>query len=147
MAMAEASPIQAPWYEASAAAAPVRPRLTFNLDADIVVIGGGLAGLTIAYEAARRGDAAFAFARDAGIGNLAAGASPSRSSCCSVFTFCQGKRMRASCRCANTRYSPLREPSDSSQQCRYEPSHPGTAQEIRATLTKCCNLNIWRGCV
>jgi glycine/D-amino acid oxidase-like deaminating enzyme len=56
MAMAEASPIQTPWYEASAAAAPARARLAFDFDADIVVIGGGLAGLTIAYEAAKRGN-------------------------------------------------------------------------------------------
>lgn len=54
MAM-ETSPIQASWYEASTVAAPVRPRLSFDLDTDVVVIGGGLAGLTIAYEAARRG--------------------------------------------------------------------------------------------
>lgn len=53
--MAEASPIQPSWYEASTDAAPARPRLTFNLDADVVVIGGGLAGLSVAYEAAKRG--------------------------------------------------------------------------------------------
>src|SRR4051795_9309381 len=42
------------------AAAPVealleRPRLTFDLDVDICVIGAGLAGLTVAREAARLG--------------------------------------------------------------------------------------------
>ena len=35
--------------------APARPRLTFNLDVDIVVVGGGLAGLTAAREAAAKG--------------------------------------------------------------------------------------------
>lgn len=34
---------------------PVRPRLTFDLDVDICVVGGGLAGLTVALEAARMG--------------------------------------------------------------------------------------------
>jgi len=34
---------------------PVRPRLTFDLDVDICVIGGGLAGLTMAREAAKMG--------------------------------------------------------------------------------------------
>ncbi len=35
--------------------APTRPRLTFDLDVDICVIGAGLAGLTLAREAARMG--------------------------------------------------------------------------------------------
>lgn len=35
--------------------APTRPRLTFDLDVDICVIGAGLAGLTVAREAARMG--------------------------------------------------------------------------------------------
>jgi glycine/D-amino acid oxidase-like deaminating enzyme len=35
--------------------APARPRLTFNFDVDIVVVGGGVAGLTAAREAAARG--------------------------------------------------------------------------------------------
>ena len=34
---------------------PARPQLTFNLDVDIVVVGGGLAGLTAAREAAAKG--------------------------------------------------------------------------------------------
>ena len=38
-----------------AAAAPERVRLTFDLDVDICVIGAGLAGLTVALEAARLG--------------------------------------------------------------------------------------------
>src|SRR5437763_13780732 len=33
----------------------VRPRLTFDLDVDICVVGAGLAGLTVAREAARLG--------------------------------------------------------------------------------------------
>src|SRR6266513_2526432 len=43
------------WYAADAAAAFERPRLTFDLDVDVCVIGGGLAGLTVARELARRG--------------------------------------------------------------------------------------------
>ncbi len=43
------------WYAANAAAAFERPRLTFDLDVDVCVIGGGLAGLTVAREVARRG--------------------------------------------------------------------------------------------
>ena len=35
------------------AAIPERSRLSFDLDADICVIGAGLAGLTVALEAAR----------------------------------------------------------------------------------------------
>lgn len=34
---------------------PARPRLTFDLDADICVVGGGVAGLTMAREAALKG--------------------------------------------------------------------------------------------
>ncbi len=43
------------WYAANAAAPFERPRLTFDLDVDVCVIGGGLAGLTVAREVARRG--------------------------------------------------------------------------------------------
>jgi glycine/D-amino acid oxidase-like deaminating enzyme len=42
------------WYEATAAAKRDRARLTFDLDVDVCVIGGGLAGLTVARELARR---------------------------------------------------------------------------------------------
>src|ERR1700709_2471215 len=35
--------------------APFRARLSFDLDVDICVVGAGLAGLTVALEAARRG--------------------------------------------------------------------------------------------
>jgi gamma-glutamylputrescine oxidase len=43
------------WYEATRVASPARPRLNFDLDVDVCVIGGGLAGLTVAREVARRG--------------------------------------------------------------------------------------------
>lgn len=36
-------------------AATIRSRLTFNLDVDVVVVGGGLAGLTVARETAKMG--------------------------------------------------------------------------------------------
>jgi gamma-glutamylputrescine oxidase len=43
------------WYAASAVAAPERSRLTFDHDIDVCVVGGGLAGLTVAREIALRG--------------------------------------------------------------------------------------------
>ena len=43
------------WYAASANEWTRRPRLTFDLDVDVCVVGGGLAGLTIAREAAKLG--------------------------------------------------------------------------------------------
>ena len=43
------------WYEATRVATPDRPRLTFDLDTDVCVIGAGLAGLTVAREIAKRG--------------------------------------------------------------------------------------------
>jgi gamma-glutamylputrescine oxidase len=43
------------WYEATRVAAPERGRLNFDLDVDVCVIGGGLAGLTVAREVAERG--------------------------------------------------------------------------------------------
>ena len=45
----------ASWYAEATVPAPERPRLTFDLDVDVCVIGGGLAGLTAAREIARRG--------------------------------------------------------------------------------------------
>ena len=45
----------ASWYAARAASAFERPRLSFDIDVDVCVIGGGLAGLTAAREVARRG--------------------------------------------------------------------------------------------
>ncbi len=44
----------ASWYTASKVAAPARPPLTTEVDADVCIIGGGLAGLTAAREIARR---------------------------------------------------------------------------------------------
>jgi glycine/D-amino acid oxidase-like deaminating enzyme len=43
------------WYAATMVAAERRPSLTYDLDVDVCVIGGGLAGLTAAREVARRG--------------------------------------------------------------------------------------------
>ena len=43
------------WYAATAVAAPERPPLAADLDVDVCVIGGGLAGLTAAREIARLG--------------------------------------------------------------------------------------------
>src|SRR6476469_11107307 len=45
----------ASWYVGTAAGTFERPRLTFDIDVDVGVIGGGLAGLTAAREIARRG--------------------------------------------------------------------------------------------
>jgi len=45
----------ASWYAGTAAGTFERPRLTFDIDVDVCVIGGGLAGLTAAREVARRG--------------------------------------------------------------------------------------------
>lgn len=42
------------WFTATGAVARPRPSLTHDLDVDVCVIGGGLAGLTIAREVARR---------------------------------------------------------------------------------------------
>lgn len=46
---------QTTWYQATQIEAPPRPRLTFDLDVDVCVVGAGLAGLTVAREVARRG--------------------------------------------------------------------------------------------
>jgi glycine/D-amino acid oxidase-like deaminating enzyme len=43
------------FYEATQVESPRRPRLTFDLDVDVCVVGGGIAGLTVAREVARRG--------------------------------------------------------------------------------------------
>ena len=43
------------WFAATTAASPSWGRLTFDLDVNVCVIGGGLAGLTTAREVARRG--------------------------------------------------------------------------------------------
>ncbi|MFZ3359211.1 MAG: FAD-binding oxidoreductase [Xanthobacteraceae bacterium] len=43
------------WYAATMVDAPPRPPLAFDLDVDVCVIGGGLAGLTAAREVARSG--------------------------------------------------------------------------------------------
>lgn len=45
----------ASWYEATRTERRERPRLTFDLDVDVCVVGAGLAGLTVAREVARRG--------------------------------------------------------------------------------------------
>jgi glycine/D-amino acid oxidase-like deaminating enzyme len=43
------------WYAATRVASPLRERLAVEADVDVCVIGGGLAGLTVAREVARRG--------------------------------------------------------------------------------------------
>ena len=43
------------WFTATGRAAPARAPLTHDIDVDVCVIGGGLAGLTLAREVARRG--------------------------------------------------------------------------------------------
>jgi glycine/D-amino acid oxidase-like deaminating enzyme len=43
------------WYQSTQVESPQRPRLNFEFDVDVCVIGGGLAGLTTALEVARRG--------------------------------------------------------------------------------------------
>ena len=53
--MSETDPNTGGWYEATRVASPERPRLNFDLDVDVCVIGAGLAGLTVAREVALRG--------------------------------------------------------------------------------------------
>ncbi len=53
--MSEGENTAAGWYEATRVPSPERPRLSFDLDVDVCVIGAGLAGLTVAREVARRG--------------------------------------------------------------------------------------------
>src|SRR5262245_22733098 len=43
------------WYAGTAASPRRWPALTFDLDVDVCVVGGGLAGLTTALEIGRRG--------------------------------------------------------------------------------------------
>jgi gamma-glutamylputrescine oxidase len=43
------------WFAATKVSAPVRPSLSSDLDVDVCIIGGGLAGLTTAREVARSG--------------------------------------------------------------------------------------------
>jgi len=50
-----AIPEPASWYETTQVEDRRRPRLNFDLDVDVCVVGGGLAGLTTAREVARRG--------------------------------------------------------------------------------------------
>src|ERR1044072_99374 len=45
----------ATWYQTTQVESPRQPRLNYDLDVDVCVIGGGLAGLTTALEVARRG--------------------------------------------------------------------------------------------
>ena len=59
------------WYAATMVDVPQRPPLAFDLDVDVCVIGGGLAGLTTARELARHGWSVALLEAD----RLAAGAS------------------------------------------------------------------------
>jgi gamma-glutamylputrescine oxidase len=43
------------WYAATKVSAPVRPPLTSDLDVDVCIVGGGLAGLTVAREVVKSG--------------------------------------------------------------------------------------------
>ena len=53
--MAEPDTPPANWNEATRVASEPRARLSFDLDIDVCVVGGGLAGLTVAREVALRG--------------------------------------------------------------------------------------------
>jgi len=48
-------PFASDWYASEAVAVPARAALAIDLDVDVCVVGGGLAGLTTAREVARRG--------------------------------------------------------------------------------------------
>src|SRR3974377_2015421 len=52
--MSEGEDTAASWYEAPRVTSPEHPRLNFDLDVDVCVIGAGLAGLTVAREVAKR---------------------------------------------------------------------------------------------
>jgi glycine/D-amino acid oxidase-like deaminating enzyme len=53
--MVDTDPTVPGWYEATRVASPERPRLNFDLDVDVCVVGAGFAGLTAAREIAQRG--------------------------------------------------------------------------------------------
>jgi len=53
--MSDDGNMAAGWYEATRVASRDRPRLNYDLDVEVCVIGAGLAGLTVARELARRG--------------------------------------------------------------------------------------------
>ena len=55
MAAAEQSDYGGSWYASRMVETPPRGRLSLELDVDVCVIGGGLAGLTVALEVAKRG--------------------------------------------------------------------------------------------
>jgi gamma-glutamylputrescine oxidase len=55
MVQADTSGYPRSWYGATMVSAPPRPPLSSDLDVDVCVIGGGLAGLTAAREVARNG--------------------------------------------------------------------------------------------
>ena len=55
MTVTDQSPYGPTWYAATMVGAPERSALTRDIDVDACVIGAGLAGLTVAYELARRG--------------------------------------------------------------------------------------------
>jgi len=61
---AEHAPYTPTWYTATMVPASVRPPLTYDLDVDVCVVGGGLAGLTTAREIARRGWSVAVLERD-----------------------------------------------------------------------------------
>lgn len=53
--MTDTDTTAATWYEATRIERPDHARLGFDLDVDVCVVGGGLAGLTVAREVANRG--------------------------------------------------------------------------------------------
>src|SRR5271166_5804526 len=57
MIASDSFPYGPSWYAATMVAAPSRPALTGDLDVDVCVVGGGLAGITTAREIARLGRA------------------------------------------------------------------------------------------
>jgi gamma-glutamylputrescine oxidase len=55
MTASDSFPYGPSWYAATMVEAPSRPTLTWDIDVDVCVIGGGLAGITTAREVARLG--------------------------------------------------------------------------------------------